>query len=375
MDSKITADGDCSHEIKRHMLFGRKTDQPSQHIKKQRHYFADKGLCSQSYLDFSNSQVWMWELDHKEGWAPKDWCFWTVVLEKTLETPLDCREIQPVHPKGDQSWTFIGRTDAEAETPILWPADAKNWLIGKDRGREEKWATEEEMVDSITQRLEPSHLVLFISFSFLTLVLRAKSLSFPFVSKTVDRMPLWVFSCLFVSESSGELPWLLVFETGSGVPWSLTKGPFSGRGGQRKPGTTACPLAALSKSAVWGSVWSVTSSRCCFLIGAVVLGKLSLCRNSKTLSRLNAMALMRLKRLDFKRNRRLSPLWRPAGIKRLYTVISYLFGPFFESGTILWELHTPSFLFLPFFKKKGKKLLMLTFLIWTVLSLPSAAES
>ena len=182
-----------------------------------------------------------------------------MVLEKTLESPLDCREIQPVHRKGDQSWIFIGRPDAEAETPILWPADAKSWLTGKDLGREEKWASEDEMVDSITRRLEPSRLVIFISFSFLTLVLRAKSWSFPFILKTVDRKPLWVFSRLFVSESSGELPWLLVFETGSGDPWSLTKGPFSGRGGQRKPGTTTCPLAALSKSAVWGSVWSVTA--------------------------------------------------------------------------------------------------------------------
>ena len=81
---------------------------------------------------FSNSRVWMWELDHKESWAPKNWCFWTVVLEKTLESPLDCKEIQPVHPKGDQSWVFIGRTDAEAETLVFWPPDAKNWLIGKD---------------------------------------------------------------------------------------------------------------------------------------------------------------------------------------------------------------------------------------------------
>ena len=81
---------------------------------------------------FSSSHVWMWELDYKESWMPKNWCFWTVVLEKILESPLDCKEIQPVHPKGNQSWIFIGRTDAEAETPILWPSDVKNWLIGKD---------------------------------------------------------------------------------------------------------------------------------------------------------------------------------------------------------------------------------------------------
>ena len=100
---------------------------------------------------FSSSHVWRWELDCEESWEPKNWCFWTVVLEKTLETPLDCKEIQPVHPKGYQSWVFIGRTDAEAETPILWPPHAKSWLIGKDPdagrdwGQEEKGTTENEM--------------------------------------------------------------------------------------------------------------------------------------------------------------------------------------------------------------------------------------
>ena len=119
--------------------------------KKQRHYFANKGPSSQS-SGFSSSHVWMWELDYKESWVLKNWCFWTVVLEKTLESPLDCKEIQPVHPKENQSWIFIGRTDAEAETPILWPPDAKNWLTGKDPGagkdwrQEEKGMTEDEMV-------------------------------------------------------------------------------------------------------------------------------------------------------------------------------------------------------------------------------------
>ena len=103
---------------------------PRQHIKKQRHYFANKGPNSQSY-DFSSSHVWMWELDHKEGWALKNWHFWTVVLEKTLKSPLDCKEIQPVYPKGNQSWIFIGRTDAEGEAPILEPPEAKSWLTGK----------------------------------------------------------------------------------------------------------------------------------------------------------------------------------------------------------------------------------------------------
>ena len=95
--------------------------------KKSRDYFTDKGLCSQSY-GFSSSHEWMWELDHKESWALKNWCFWTVVLEKILESPLVCKEIQPVHPKGNQSWIFIGRNDAEAEATILWPSDVKNWL-------------------------------------------------------------------------------------------------------------------------------------------------------------------------------------------------------------------------------------------------------
>ena len=126
-------------------------DQPRQHIEKQRHYFVNKAWSSQGY-GFSNGHVWIWKLDYKESWAPKNWCFWTVVLEKTLESPLDCKEIQPVHPKGDQSRVFIVRTDVEAETPILWPPDGKCWLIwkdpdaGKDWGQEEKGTTEDEMV-------------------------------------------------------------------------------------------------------------------------------------------------------------------------------------------------------------------------------------
>ena len=126
-------------------------DKPRQHIIKQRHYFANKDPSSQSY-GFSSSHVWMWEVDYKESWAPKNWCFWTVVLEKTPESLLDCKVIQPVHPKGNQSWIFIGRTDAETETPILWLPDTKNWLIwkdpdaGKDRGQEEKGMTEGENV-------------------------------------------------------------------------------------------------------------------------------------------------------------------------------------------------------------------------------------
>ena len=116
-------------------------DKPRQSIKKQRHYFANKGSSSQSY-GFSSSHVWMWELGHKEGWVPKNWCFWTVVLEKTLESPFDYKEIQPVNPKGNQSWIFIGRTDAKV--PILWPPDVKSQLTGKDPDAGKDWRQEEK---------------------------------------------------------------------------------------------------------------------------------------------------------------------------------------------------------------------------------------
>ena len=124
-------------------------DQSRQHIKKQRHYFVSKGPSSQCY-GFSFGHVWMWELDHNESWVLKNWCFWTVVLEKTLESLLDCKEIQPFNPKGNHSRIFIGRTDSEAETPIIWLRDGKNSLIGKDPNagndwRHEKGMTEDEM--------------------------------------------------------------------------------------------------------------------------------------------------------------------------------------------------------------------------------------
>ena len=120
-------------------------DQTRQHIKKQRHYFAVKCPSSQSY-GFSSSHIWMWDLGCKENWVPKNGFFWTVVLEKTLESPLDCKEIQTVHLKGNQSWIFIGRTDAEAETPILWPWDVKIWLIGKDPDARKDWRQEEKVM-------------------------------------------------------------------------------------------------------------------------------------------------------------------------------------------------------------------------------------
>ena len=134
-------------EIKRHLAPWKKSyDQSRQHIKKQIHYFANKDPSSPIY-GFSCSPVWMWELDYKESWAQKNWWFWTVVLEKTLASPLDCKEIQSVHPKGNQSWIFIGRTDVEAETSIFWPHDRKSWLMGKDPDAGKDWRQEEKGMD------------------------------------------------------------------------------------------------------------------------------------------------------------------------------------------------------------------------------------
>ena len=151
LSSKITADGDCSREIKRRLLLGRKA-MTNLDILKSRDITLPTKVHLVKAMVFPYIVVWMWELDHKKSWALKNWRFWTVVLEKTLESPLDCKEIQPVHPKGNQSWIFIGRSDAEAEAPILWPLDAKSWLIekdpnaGKDWRQEEKGTTEDEMV-------------------------------------------------------------------------------------------------------------------------------------------------------------------------------------------------------------------------------------
>ena len=154
--SKITADGDCSHEIKRRLLLGRKVMISLDSILKSRDIaLPTKGPSSQGY-DFSSSHVWMWELDYKESWALKNWCFWTAVLEKTVESPLDCKEVQPVHCKGDQPWVFFGRTDAKAETPILWPLDAKSWLIWKTQmlrkteGRRRRGRQRMRWLDGIT---------------------------------------------------------------------------------------------------------------------------------------------------------------------------------------------------------------------------------
>ena len=143
LGSKITKDSDYTHKVRRLLLLGRKAMTNLDSILKSRDIFAYKGLHSQSY-GFSSSCVEVWELDHKEGWMLKNWCFQTVVLEKTLESPLDCKEIKPVNPKGNQYWIFIGKTDTEA--PILWPPDAKSWLIEKDPDAGENWGQEEKVV-------------------------------------------------------------------------------------------------------------------------------------------------------------------------------------------------------------------------------------
>ena len=154
LGSKITADGDCSHEIKRHLLLGRKVMTKLDSILKSRGVTLPTKvhLVKAMVFPYKASHVWMWKLDYKEIWVPKNWCFWTIVLEKTLESPGYCKEIKPVNPNGTQSWIFIERTDVEAETLILWPPDAKNCLLGKDldAGKdwrwEEKGTTEDEIV-------------------------------------------------------------------------------------------------------------------------------------------------------------------------------------------------------------------------------------
>ena len=140
--SKITADGDCSHEIKRQLLLGKKVMTNLDSIFKSRD-IANKGLSSQGY-GFSSGHVWMCELDCEESWGSKNWCFWTMVLDKTLESPLDCKEIHPVNPKGNQLWIFFRRTDAEAEAPIPWTLDVKSQPIGKDPDAEKDWRQKEK---------------------------------------------------------------------------------------------------------------------------------------------------------------------------------------------------------------------------------------
>ena len=149
---KISVDGDCIHKIKRGLLIGRKVMTNLDSILKIRDITLSTKVHLVKAMVFPSGRVWMWELDYKEIWAQKNWCFWTVVLKKILESPLGCKEIQPVYPEGNQSWVFIGGTDVEAETPIFWPPDVKRWLIwkdpdaGKEWGQEEKVTIEDEMV-------------------------------------------------------------------------------------------------------------------------------------------------------------------------------------------------------------------------------------
>ena len=143
--SQITADGYCSHEIKRCLLLRRKSMTKLDSILKSNDVTLSTNVYMSSY-GFSSSHVWMWELDHKESWVSKNWCYWSVVLEKTLKSPLSSKDIKPVNPKGNQSWIFIGRTDAEAETPILWPPVEKSWLIWKDPDAGKYWGQEEKGV-------------------------------------------------------------------------------------------------------------------------------------------------------------------------------------------------------------------------------------
>ena len=144
LGSKITADGAYSLEIKRRLFLWRKAMTNLDSILKSRDITLSTKVHLLKGTVFSSSHVWMWELDYKESWMLKNWCFWTVVLEKTLESPLDCKEIQPVHPKGDQSWIIIGRADAEGDAPILWPPDGKNWFIWQDPDAGKDWRQEKD---------------------------------------------------------------------------------------------------------------------------------------------------------------------------------------------------------------------------------------
>ena len=163
LGSKITPDGDCSHEVKRHLLLGRKAMTNLDSILKSRDIICWQRCPSSQNYGFSSSHVWMWELDHKEGWMPKNLWFQTVVLEKTLESPLDSKDIQPVSPKGNKFWIVIGRIDTEAEALILWPPDAKSWLIGQDpdagkdaEGRRRRGWQRMRWLDGITDLMDMS---------------------------------------------------------------------------------------------------------------------------------------------------------------------------------------------------------------------------
>ena len=153
LGSKITADGDCSHEMKRWLFLGRKAITNLDTVLKSRDITLPTKVCIAKAIHISTSRVWMWELDHREGWALKIWCFWITVLKKTLESPLDSKEIKPVNPKRNQPWIFIGRTDAEA--PILWPLDARNQLmLGKMKGKRRRGRQRMRWLDCITDSMD-----------------------------------------------------------------------------------------------------------------------------------------------------------------------------------------------------------------------------
>ena len=162
LGSKITEDGDCSHKIKRCLLLGRKVMTNLDSIFNSRDITLPTKVHLVKAMVFSSRHVWMWELDYNESWASKNWCFWTVVLEKTLESPLDCKEIRPVNPKGNQSWILIGWTDTEAEAPILWPPDVKNWpfektlMLGKIEARIRRGWQRMRSLDEITDSKDMS---------------------------------------------------------------------------------------------------------------------------------------------------------------------------------------------------------------------------